>query len=200
MMNEIAEPFGPPNGSTAPASACSASVVGWPSGSMAHPSGIAFPVCAATMIFPRATTLVDASKISGLFAPRGNADGDRIGAEEARPSAERRHVRRRVRNRQADAARHRSPSRRSRPRGRNDCCAGRPRSRCRASRARSSAASIARAPTTGPRPLSPSINAVAPVLAATRISGRAFTTPAWIRAHTPAAEPSRANRRRAAPP
>ena len=71
MMNEIAEPFGPPKGSTAPASARFASVVGWPSGSTAHPSGIDCPVWAATMIFPRATTLVEASKISGCSRPAG---------------------------------------------------------------------------------------------------------------------------------
>ena len=47
--------------------------------------------------------------------------------------------------------------------------------------ARSSAASLARAPTPGPRPLSPSIKTVAPDVFVMSISGRAFTTPALIR-------------------
>ena len=55
------------------------------------------------MIFPRATTLVEASKISGCSRPAGNADGNRIGAEESDLPPKRRHVRRRVRNRDADA-------------------------------------------------------------------------------------------------
>ena len=71
MMNEMAEPFGPPKGRTAPASASSASVVGYPSGSIAQPSGIGSFACAATMILPRATTLVAASKIRGASSPAG---------------------------------------------------------------------------------------------------------------------------------
>ena len=133
MMNEIAEPFGPPNGSTAPASACSASVVGWPSGSTAQPSGIA---CAGMGGDDDLAARDDAGRCvedQGRFLAGGNADGNRIGAEEARLASERRHVRRRVGNRQADASRARPPSRRSTRPDRNDCCAGRRRTRSRAS-------------------------------------------------------------------
>ena len=64
-MKEMAEPFAPPKGSTEPASAAFASVVGLPSASMAQSAGIGLPSCAATIIFPRATTLVEASNNSG---------------------------------------------------------------------------------------------------------------------------------------
>src|SRR6185436_12640824 len=71
IIKEIADPLGPPNGSTDPARAAIASVVGFPSLSIAHPGGISLPCSAAMIIFPRATTLVEASNIRGGFLPAG---------------------------------------------------------------------------------------------------------------------------------
>src|SRR5690606_14383323 len=60
-MRARAYPLGPAIGRTAPSKAFLGSVVGLPSASIAHPSGIGLPVLAARMMFPLAVTLVERS-------------------------------------------------------------------------------------------------------------------------------------------
>ena len=56
-IKAIAAPLWPPNGSCAPASPASGSVVGLPSGSIAQPSGMVFPSRRWIWISPRAEAL-----------------------------------------------------------------------------------------------------------------------------------------------
>jgi hypothetical protein len=73
-----------------------ASVVGWPSGSSAQPSGIASPFCAAAMILPRATFDSEISTTTGSSIAKRSGKGDRIGAEQRPPPAPGRHRRWRI--------------------------------------------------------------------------------------------------------
>ncbi|MNT46853.1 hypothetical protein D3C72_1835260 [compost metagenome] len=62
IMVDSAEPLYEPKVSMAPSIAAAASVVGWPSRSMAQPSGMGLPVRRCSSISPRATMLVAKSK------------------------------------------------------------------------------------------------------------------------------------------
>ena len=139
------------------------------------------PVCAATMILPRATTLVDASKISGGSCPAGM------------PTATGLVPRKRVRPPKGamfgGALEIASPMHPAAMRlfhvvgGRTEMIAVPRRRRTRPVRLRQierRPASL-RAPTTGPSPLSPSTMPPRFPLACTRMSGRALTTPACTR-------------------
>ncbi len=70
--NAKADPFAPPNGNRDPVKADSGSVVGRPLSSIAQPSGILLPCCAAAIIFPLAMILVDKSIITGISSPVRN--------------------------------------------------------------------------------------------------------------------------------
>ncbi len=65
-------PFVPPIGSMLPSRPAAGLVVGWPSRSSAHPSGIALPSRAATMSLPRATSDSDRSIVTAGPLRRGN--------------------------------------------------------------------------------------------------------------------------------
>src|SRR5215475_1664210 len=74
-----AAPLAPPIGCSAPLSAALASVVGWPSASVAHPAGTGSPVWAAVRMRPRATWLSARSMtIGAAAAPRRDGLG-RVG-------------------------------------------------------------------------------------------------------------------------
>ncbi len=70
----MAEPLWPPKGSCAPASAASGSVVGWPSGPIAQPSGMDLPSRLCSWISPRAVAAEAWSNTIGGRPSRGQAN------------------------------------------------------------------------------------------------------------------------------
>jgi hypothetical protein len=61
----------PPIAARLPVSAACALVVGWPSRSSAHPSGIGFPSFAYSMILPRTTSVSERSITKASLSWRG---------------------------------------------------------------------------------------------------------------------------------